>query len=746
MTEKFSDYLHLGLPFEVFTDNNPLTYILTSAKLNATGLRWVARLADYNFSIKYRAGKKHIDADYLSRHPVAEFEKHASSYDQLLPTQNVQIVLSDVAKNKGNQPTLSVDVNMLSLEEKNAGSVKQLTTAELVAAQRNDGIVGPVYETVLNGKRMLNSEAKGLNRASRLLLSQFKKLKLVNGVLMRNTCTANQIVLPRCYHELVYRELHQNLGHLGPERVVELARKRFYWPYMQKNIEFFIQNKCPCIKSKKPNVPEKAKLVPIDATSPFELVSIDFIHLDRCKGGYEYALVVVDHFTRFIQLYPTKNKSARSAADQIFNKYILSYGFPRRIHHDQGREFNNSLFDRLQQLSGISGSRTTAYHPMGDGQPERVNRTLVNMLKCLGQNEKANWKDHLAKLAFAYNSTVNKATNYSPFYLMMGRESRLPIDLIFDIDLGERQKSSTYDQFVRNWHSSMKQAVDIAQKHIDVSKKYNIENYNKKVKYVETKIGDYVLLRNLSDKGGTGKLRSYWQDVVYEVVDKDPNLPVFTIRSLDGKKAPKRVHRNNIMSHNFLPFSQTEPAVDTASNSVPLRAPSAKSKQTPLRKPKENTAVVSPAPIQILDEVEDEPSSDEDIVVVRQFSAGEDKGVLENDAVVEDVREEVESVVETSVEEVAEHVEADEGNDDSQELDDTVAYDEDPDRTYPYEETVDTGENEPNNSNISDSDDTIRNSSSDSDSDTICRRSGRTRKPPSRLTYDNVGVPSLVQR
>jgi len=109
-----------------------------------------------------------------------------------------------------------------------------------------------------------------------------------------------------------------------------------------------------------------------------------------------------------------------------------TYGFPKQIHHDQGKEFHNSLFSCLNRLSGIKSSKTTPYHPMGDGQVERMNRTIINMLKTLNNNEKLNWKYHLPKLVFAYNSTVNKSTNYSPFYLMFGRQSRLPIDLMFD--------------------------------------------------------------------------------------------------------------------------------------------------------------------------------------------------------------------------------------------------------------------------------------------------------------------------
>ena len=99
-------------------------------------------------------------------------------------------------------------------------------------------------------------------------------------------------------------------------------------------------------------------------------------------------------------------------------------GSPSRHHHDQGTEFDNLLFDRFHMLG--AKSRTIPYHPMGDGHPERMNRALVNMLKCLEESEKCNSKDHLPKLAFAYNVTVNRSTGYSPYFLMFGREARLP--------------------------------------------------------------------------------------------------------------------------------------------------------------------------------------------------------------------------------------------------------------------------------------------------------------------------------
>ena len=68
VTERFYEYLYGG-SFEVFTDNDPLTYVFTTAKLDATGQRWVATLVNYNVKIFYKAGKLNLDADALSRIP-----------------------------------------------------------------------------------------------------------------------------------------------------------------------------------------------------------------------------------------------------------------------------------------------------------------------------------------------------------------------------------------------------------------------------------------------------------------------------------------------------------------------------------------------------------------------------------------------------------------------------------------------------------------------------------------------------
>ena len=195
--------------------------------------------------------------------------------------------------------------------------------------------------------------------AIKLLPYKWNKLFLEkDGTLRQRSGPHTQIVLPKSLRPLVYKEQHGDMGHLRVDIVVSLARERFYWPHMQQDIANFIYRRCQCLK---PHHTPREPLQPIITSAQFEVISIDYLHLERSSSGYEYILVVVDHFTRYAQAYMTRNKSGKTAVNLLYNDFILRFGLPSKIRHDQvaSMKINSSIVSRNYPMSSTHEQHPT---------------------------------------------------------------------------------------------------------------------------------------------------------------------------------------------------------------------------------------------------------------------------------------------------------------------------------------------------------------------------------------------------
>ena len=304
--------------FTVYTDNNPLTYVLTSAKLNAASLRWVGELADFRFQIKYRPGKSNTDADTLSRLPL-NIEDHIQTCCQGRSSEVVQAAIcSALLQSQGDLPWLTALMDSITAidEDYNSPSIQQ--HIDLRQAQALDPMISRVVHLVKTGKRPSAKENKGESREVQRMLLEWNKLSLgSDNILYRKTSLNQQVALPQQLRLTIFKELHEDMGHLGVERVFDLAKSRFYWPNMKDDITHYVTKVCRCLKQKPPAMKQREPLQPIITTAPFQMVSVDFLHLEASTGGYEFILVVMDHFMRYAQAYATKDKSAKTAGEKI---------------------------------------------------------------------------------------------------------------------------------------------------------------------------------------------------------------------------------------------------------------------------------------------------------------------------------------------------------------------------------------------------------------------------------------------
>ena len=539
VTEKFSDYLTAN-HFTVLTDNNPFTHILTSAKLDATGQRWASALGQYNFTIKYRAGLRNQDADAMSRYP------HFKTVD----SDGTVISIEDqTVKEICNIMTIplietlpSFSLHILETIEEQGQTLAQKEFREIRRAQRSDNLVERWRRAVLD-KRIPDNY---LTKNDITMKKQFKHLKMKRGILFRtvedNGKEIEQLVVPYCYKEEILKGLHNDVGHPGQDRTIKLVRERFYWPGMGKEIAEYVERCERCIRRK--SSVDKAPLVNVQTTYPLELVCMDFLTLEPAKGNIGNILIITDHYIKFAKAIPKKNQTAKTTAETLYNDFILNFGMPTRLHSDQGANFESETIAELCRLTGVKKSRTTPYHPQGNAGPERFNRTLLNMLGTLEEDQKLDWKKYVNSLVYAYNCTPHESTGYAPYELLLGRKPRLPIDVIFE-NAREENTNKCTDDYLQDLHEAINRTREIVEQHSQKNKQKQKVQYDKKAKAVEINVGDTVLVRRKAFDG-KHKITDKFEKELYTVVEqRQPDIPVYKLRE-DETGREKVLHRNRL--------------------------------------------------------------------------------------------------------------------------------------------------------------------------------------------------------
>lgn len=330
-------------------------------------------------------------------------------------------------------------------------------------------------------------------------------------------------------------------GHQGVDRTIELIKDRYYWKNMDLDIEQYIRTCEKCNKKRATNS-EKAP-VPMQLTTkvirPFQTVAMDIVgKLPKTHSGNQYILTFQDHFSKYPEAFPIPDQTAETIAKVFVTEIICRHGTPEKLLTDQGTNFISDLMSETCKLLQIDKIQTTAYHPQSNGALERSHQTLVQHLKCFVDSDQKNWDTWLPFVMMSYRSTPQTTTKYSPFYLLHGREMRLPTDWMTEDIQQDLSEDDFVNEIKRRFQIAYKQVIDNTEHRKEQSKRY----YDKKAKDKNFKIGDLVLLHAPQVKRGRSKkLMMPWVGP-YTVIDICNDVNVMIKKGRNSYK----VHKNRL--------------------------------------------------------------------------------------------------------------------------------------------------------------------------------------------------------
>uniref|UniRef100_A0A5S6PZG1 RNA-directed DNA polymerase n=2 Tax=Trichuris muris TaxID=70415 RepID=A0A5S6PZG1_TRIMR len=390
--KQFRHYL-LGSTFTIHTDHRPLQW-LQEQKMEGKIARWALALQEFDFSVSYCPGRANR-ADPISR------------------------------GHETNAPPPKCAVTRVQ---------SAITDDELRTAQRNDPILSEVIQELEYRARPFERLSSKWKKSPFLRYAQIHdSLSLCNGILYRivrimpSDTSCKVPVVPESLKNRWLELAHDSPAgaHLGTDKMLDRLRKFAYWVQMAHDVSEYCRTctKCQEHKSKThPPVP----LVNMKVGDTWHTIGIDVLQLPESKLGNKYLLVLQDYYTKWIEAYAMKDQTAKTVVSKLIDAFSR-FGFPKVVHSDQGPNFESTIIKEVLQAFGVKKTRTTSYHPQGNGLVERGNRTIIQMLSTYVDRHH-DWEDGLPMLLYAYRTSRHAGTGVSPYLLMFGREAQpLPL-------------------------------------------------------------------------------------------------------------------------------------------------------------------------------------------------------------------------------------------------------------------------------------------------------------------------------
>lgn len=479
---KFRPYLY-GRPFKAVSDHHALCWLANLKDPSGRLARWSLRLQEYDVTVVYRSGRKHSDADCLSRAPLPTT---SSDPDYDLPFVGV--------------------VDAVKMAEHQCADPELLPLIEHL-----QGVEGVLPRSLVRG------------------LSSYC---LRNNVLYRKNCGSGPntylLVVPSALRQDILQACHDEpcAGHLGFAKTLARIRQKYYWPRLFSSVQRYVKTCRDCQRRKKPPFKPAGFLHPVDPPqAPFQQIGMDLLGpFPVTSSRNRWIVVATDYLTRYAETKAIPQANSYEVAKFFVHHIVLRHGAPSAVITDRGTAFTAELMQDVLQLTHSSHRKSTAYHPQTNGLTERLNRTLADMLSMYVDVEHKMWDEILPYVTFAYNTAVQETTQFTPFELVYGRHVTSTLDAMLPVD-----DNSPTSEHVEEFVQRAEEARQLARHRIRSQQHTDTLRYNQGRRDVHYNTGDCVWVwtpirrRGLSEKllrryFGPYKVTRRLSDVTYEVV------------------------------------------------------------------------------------------------------------------------------------------------------------------------------------------------------------------------------------
>ena len=439
--EKF-EYLIRDAQFTIRTDHRNLLFM--NEKASNKVQRWKNAIQQYNFVCEHIPGADNIVADHYSRLNSLNTSNSADRYSE-----------------ESIEPKTSISATLASM----TSDIPYVT--ELHA-----------YKSVLAAKRTrLNPSASVIPTSVTL------------------------------EHQDILKTVHNfTSGHSGTERTLDrLHAKGYKWPGMRQDVMTFVKQ-CPaCQMMRESRIPILVKPFHLSVFNPMERLNIDTIGpLPPDEEGNEHILVIIDVFSRFVELVPCKDVTAASATKALL-AHIGRYGSPAEVLTDNGSQFIADVTQQLLKVLDILPLTILPYSHEENGIVERVNKEVVRHLRAIlfDRQIKNQWALVLPLVQRIHNATPHSSTNVAPAQLIFGHTLDLDRGILHE---RKSDSSTTWHEYIHTLLNAQARIIAVAQQTQRILNDDNIVKRNN-ITPTEFESGSYVLMTHYQYKDGVGSKR-----------------------------------------------------------------------------------------------------------------------------------------------------------------------------------------------------------------------------------------------